>query len=558
MDRKGGFSGQGFWFAALVLLAIAVALLETAYLPSYADPMEMSYVDMARHLARGQGLSTSMIAPYYAPRLPSPISLWPPLYPAAAAALSKLGIPMVGAARLVSILAFGLSVGLVWLLGSMVFNRTVGAISAALLSVWPPVTLIAGSALSESLFVLLVLLSVFVSLPLIRGRQAPLLWYATAAAGGLAMGGAALTRYVGLALILVGAAALVLNIHGKSLRERLATAAVWSACAGIPPVLFLIRNVLVTGSLIGAGRPPEERGVIYHTIYSVKAVGVDALRLLARVTILPEALGLNTRMLALVLLGIAGLFLVGLVRSHRLRGGVLSAVAAPFATPESRFVVSLAAGYWVAMIAAHGFMGFMALSTRMMMPAYPFLLVIAVAMVVALAEMIGPSARRGLAWAAVLLCVGAVVGVIVPRSVAAGGPRLGPTPPPPWVAWVAANTPPNTPIVGNRGSDYNFYLERPVLSFAGYLDYRAGDRFDRDCRKLTSYLTALGWNHAYLVLRAEEGDSRLDADLMGRRYGKTIERLLKGELPLPVRPIAHQPEFIVYEISDLSWTCTGE
>jgi hypothetical protein len=322
--------------------------------------------------------------------------------------------------------------------------------------------------------------------------------------------------------------------------------------------LFLIRNVLVTGSLIGAGRPPEERGLIYHAIYSVKAVGADGLKLLWRVTIVPEALGLNSRVMALVVLGMIGLLVVGLVRNNRLRDGMFAALAAPVASPEGRFIVSLAGGYWAAMLAAHGFMGFMALSTRMMMPAYPLLLVIIVAVFVALMEMIGPSARRGLAAAVILLCVGAVVGVIVPRSMAAGGPRLGPNPPPPWVAWVAVNTPPNTPIVGNRGSDYNFYLERPVLSFAGYLDYRAGDRFDRDCRKLTSYLTTLGWNHAYLVLRAEEGDPGLDADLMGRRYGRTIARLLKGELTLPVRPITHQPGFIAYEISDLSWTCTGE
>ncbi len=549
-----GMSGQRFQLAAFLILPMLVVLLETAYVPPFADPMEMGYVDMARHLAKGEGLATSMLAPYYMPRIPSPISLWPPLYPATVAAVSKLGIDVVVAARIVSIAAFGLSVTLVWLLGTMLFSRSVGTISAALLSVWPPVTRIAGMALSENLFVLCVLLSLLISLRLIRTEGAPTRWYyATAAGGGLAMGAAALTRYVGLALISVGAFALLLNLRNRSVGQRVRTTAVWSISAAIPAGLFLVRNILVTGSLIGAGRPPDQRGLVYHAVYAVKAVVVDASRLVSRITILPEVLGVESRVIAMGALGVIGLVLLAAARSRQIRRGLIDALGIPIASPESRFVTLIAVGYWGAMLGAHTVMGFMALSTRMMLPVYPLMLLATVAVLVALVGTLSSATPRVATRAAVFLCVAAIVSVIIPRSFAAGGPRLRPDPPPSWVTWVAGHTAPTAPIVGNSGFDYNFYLERPVLSFASFLEYRTGDRFDRDCRRIARNLTILGWNRAYLILHAEDG--RLDADLLGRRYGRTIGRLVEGDLALPVRPIARTPEFVAYEILNVAWSC---
>jgi hypothetical protein len=311
--------------------------------------------------------------------------------------------------------------------------------------------------------------------------------------------------------------------------------------------------VLVTGAVIGAGRPPNEHGLAYHVLFSLKTVALDGLHLLWRITVLPEALGLNVRALGGALVAVAALTLYGAVRSGRVRDGLRRAASVPAGSPESRFVVAIAAGYWIAMLAAREQMGFMALSTRMMIPLYPLLLIGAVAMIVAFVETLGASARRALTAAVVVLCMASLLGVIAPRSLAAGGPRLRPDPPPPWVAWVAAHTPPGTPIVGNGGFDYTFFLERPVLSFASYLEYRSGNRFERDCRTIARNLATLGWRGAVLILHAE--DTGLDEDLMGRRYGPTIVRLLRGETPLPVRPITRQPDFVVFEILDFAWDC---
>ncbi len=565
MARGDRFLARGFQFSAFVILAVLVTLLETAYVTGLNDPMEWVYVDIARHVAKGEGITTSMLAPYYMSKLPAPIWLWPPLYPETIASVTRLGIDAPVAARIVSIVAFGLSVGLVWLLGSILFGQAVGVVSALLFSLWPSMTQIAGRALSEELFRLLVLVSALISVQLIRVRQVPAREYLTAAVGGLAMGAAGLTRYAGIALIPIGAAALLLSIRGRAWRDRLAITTIWSAVASVGPAILLIRNLLVTGALTGAGRPPDDKGIAYHSLYAMKVIASDSLQLFWRMTIVPEVLGFDSRLMAIPVLGVIGLLLFLALRNEQFRKGLIGALRSPVASPESRFLVAIAVGYCAAMLIARSMIGFELLHTRMLMPVYPLLLIGFVAFLVALVDKMKTGASKFLTWVVISLWIGSVAVVIFPRSLAAGGPRLRPGPMPTWVNWVAANTQPDALIVGNRGFDYNFYLQRSVLSFSGQLDYRTMTgyldadtvhrRFDRDCPFISRHLVTLRWKHAYLILRAE--DSQFDASSMGSRYGPKIERLLNGELTLPVRPIVRKPDFAAYEILDASWNCSG-
>ena len=488
--------------------------------------------------------------------MPSPISFWPPLYPGAAAVVTKFGVAAPEATKLVSIGAFGLTVALVWVLGSAVFDRGVGTVTALLLAVWPPVARTAGMALSESLFIFWVVLCAVITIRLLRPQPTTTRVLLIAALGGLAMGAASLTRYAALALVPIGAAGLLVNLQGRAIKDRVTITAIWSVCATVPPGLFLIRNIVLTGALIGAGRPPDERGVVYHLAYAAKTIAADSLALLSRVLVLPELVGVDRRVVILVALAGVAALLYGVIRSERVRAGARAAFVGAVGTAESRFVLMLWAGFWAGMLVAHLAMGFMSLSTRMMMPGYPLALLSVTGAAALFVGTVAAPARRALPWVIAGLCVAVVAGVVLPRAIAAGGPRLHPDDPPIWVKWVAANTPPGAPIVGNGGFDYTFYLDRPVVSFASFLEYRGGDRFDRDCRRIASTLTALGWEHPYLILRAEEGG--LDPQAMGRRYGRTIERLLRGEPSLPVRELARFPEFIAYEVLSVSWSCGQE
>jgi hypothetical protein len=542
---------RGAWVASFIVLGIAIALSQTATATGF-DATGMIYIDMGRHIARGDGIVSTIYFPSHIPKFPSPIALWPPLYPAAIAILLALGIDAAIASRLISIAAFGVTVGLVWLIGTDVFGEGVGTIAALLLMAWPSVTGIAAMALSENLFIMFLTLSVWFTVRLLRNEAAPRA-SGLAAAGGLAMSAAALTRYPGLAVMAIAAGLLLLDFRAVPWRSRLKPVAIWSICAGALPVLLLLRNRLVTGAFMGRGRPPDDQGVIYHMTYAAKTLVTDGLKLLWRLLVIPEAFGLDSRVMVFVVLAAVGLLFFGLVRSRRMRRDLLEGFGVLTASPGCRFVVAVGTGYWVVMVVVRSMTAFEPLNTRMLMPAYPLVLICLVAASVAFLERLGLGRRTLVGVVSALFAISAAA-VILPRTVAAGGPRLAADAAPAWVQWVGANTPAGAPIVGNRSTDFSFYLDRPSYSFQVFAVYRSGDRFDRDCALISNHLTTLGWKGAYLVLHVEE-ERELDIDLMARRYGPMIGGLLRGEPTLPVRQVARQPEFAAYVIQDSQWTC---
>src|SRR5207249_1587697 len=74
----------------------------------------MAYVDAARHIVRAQGISQNILFIPSMPTLPTPFVQFAPLYSITVAAVSALGPSLPIAARLVSLLAFGLSGVVIW------------------------------------------------------------------------------------------------------------------------------------------------------------------------------------------------------------------------------------------------------------------------------------------------------------------------------------------------------------------------------------------------------------------------------------------------------------
>ena len=197
------------------------------------------YIAAARNLLAGEGLSLWHGVPYYGA---------PPLFPLLLAAIGWFGIDVVAAAGYVNAAAFGLTVFVVaaWL------RRRV---RSPLLAVWggcacalsPALTSAAAHALTESVFILSIVVSLTL-LDLYNGK-APALVLSAAAAGA-----ALLTRYVGL--VLIGAGALVLLLRtGVGFRIRVRDAALWSVVALTPFGVWVARNLLVLGSVLGSQHP---------------------------------------------------------------------------------------------------------------------------------------------------------------------------------------------------------------------------------------------------------------------------------------------------------------
>ena len=197
----------------------------------------LNYLAAAESIAEGKGLKDATGGPSL---------LTPPLYPLVLAGISWLGIEPVAAARLVNVAAFGLLTLLagLWLRRRVRYGVIAGA-GALTVTAASPLVNAASYLWTETLFVLLILLSL---LQLEAFRQRPerrLPLVASAVCAGLA----AVTRYMGVAGILTGVL-LILAIPKLPARVRLAYAMAYGAAASIPLVAYMARNYALSGSWI--------------------------------------------------------------------------------------------------------------------------------------------------------------------------------------------------------------------------------------------------------------------------------------------------------------------
>ena len=205
---------------ALPPLAGLVAVVVATGKGLYVSPDAVFYVGTARNLLDGRGLTPP-------PGLP-PLDHFPPLFTWILAGVGWLGLDPLDAARLVNALALA---GIGFVVGTVVLART-GSVPAALVASGLTVAardLLAssGSALSEPVFVLFAL-AALAALAAHLDRPRP----ALLAAATVLAAAAFLTRYVGVAVVVVGVAAL-------GWRRRWAEAAVLGVVGVLPVVLWL-------------------------------------------------------------------------------------------------------------------------------------------------------------------------------------------------------------------------------------------------------------------------------------------------------------------------------
>lgn len=205
-----------------------VALLLVTRKGVYASPDSAFYVGTARNLLDGNGLTAPPGSP--------PLSHFPPLFSLVLAAVGWVtGLDPLDAAGLVNPLFLGITA----LLVAVVVRRRSGSVAlgvGASVAVVVALDLLvyAGSALSEPLFVVLVL-GAMVSLAAAVEGGRRLAWAAAVAL----TAAACLTRYVGVALV-VAEVSVLLMVGGRKAVVRtsafaasaLAPLAVWLAVAG--------------------------------------------------------------------------------------------------------------------------------------------------------------------------------------------------------------------------------------------------------------------------------------------------------------------------------------
>jgi hypothetical protein len=217
------------------LLAVAVSLLATANGPGLT-PDSVNYLSMARHLGRLQpmlGIGGTEL------------TVFPPGYPFLLAAAELLGVPALTAARGIAAMSWGITV----VCTAVAVHRRVphrpwvAAGASAVVAVAAPLFAVMRMAWSEAPFVAVVMVMLVLAdrcrqrgaatLPELAQLVA-LVWAAT------------MLRYAGIVLILVGLVAL----WGQRRAQRCFVGA-----ASVAPVLWLLRNVGVDGTLMGRRNP---------------------------------------------------------------------------------------------------------------------------------------------------------------------------------------------------------------------------------------------------------------------------------------------------------------
>jgi hypothetical protein len=182
-----------------------------------------------------------------------PITHYPPLYPLLLAAPAKLGIPLFTAARVLNAITFAATI----VLAAGIFREGLRVprlgvlLGAALLAVSQDLLYINSMLLSDGLFIVLVLLAWLMMARFLATRDRKLLVVAAIAVA-LVM----LTRYAGAALGLACAFALLL-LGKRALRQRTIDATIFSIIAIAPIGLWIIRNIIHTGSA-------ANRRFVYH------------------------------------------------------------------------------------------------------------------------------------------------------------------------------------------------------------------------------------------------------------------------------------------------------
>jgi 4-amino-4-deoxy-L-arabinose transferase-like glycosyltransferase len=225
--------------AGAAVFAVAVALRATARYGPGAEPDTVTYLAAAHHLGTGHG---------FADIDGSPLTLFPPLFPAAVAALEWLGLGPLPAARFLNAALLGVLVVLaaVWT-RRISGSAALGAAVAVVVAVASPMVAMGSDALSEPIGIVFVVACL---LFLTEARRTGAVRHGLLA--GLAAALACLARYASVALFPVGIVVLLLRPGRATGRIRLA--ATFLVAGAVPFGAWLARNVAVAGNPTGDGR----------------------------------------------------------------------------------------------------------------------------------------------------------------------------------------------------------------------------------------------------------------------------------------------------------------
>jgi hypothetical protein len=246
--------------AGAAAVAVALTLRATAHYGPGAEPDTVTYLAAAHHLRAGDG---------FADIDGSPLTLFPPVFPAAVAVLEWSGLAPLSAARILNAAMLGVLVVLAAVWARRISgSRLLGTVVAVVVAVATPMVTMASNALSEPVGIVAVVACLLFLTEALRADGLRLRWPVLA---GLAAAVACLARYASIVLFPVGVVALLARSGGWKARIR--SLATFLAAGGIPLAAWLARNVAAAGNATGDGRGTSALGLLTSLKLTLASVG---------------------------------------------------------------------------------------------------------------------------------------------------------------------------------------------------------------------------------------------------------------------------------------------
>lgn len=418
--------------AILALIAVGGTLfaLNEANRALVLTTDSIMYADTARHIAAGQGVTTSILE-LDSTVAPRPQTQWPPFYPMLMAPLIRAGIAPIDAGRYVSAGAFGVLILLVglWL---MRLHPAAGIAAASALLAVPGITKVSAAVWADSTYAVIVIVLCMIGESVIHRPR-----WSLSLALGCVVGIGILTKYLGI--ILIGAAVSIQLLSAIRHRRR-ATLAAHLGITILGVALFVAP--LLTYNL-AAGRPV---GGAVRTLSSQPFGNI----LNDTWASLSHDLTANWMLWSLL---VASTISLALMVSNAARKQSL----ARSWSRQLLIPVAVVAVYILGLVTARALINTDRIHTRFLMPVYPLIIISFIVLIEAGTRQINSRART-----AVLLLISTLA---IGWAIKAYDFRTGPyaLPGSPAARWAQEQTTSRDLIIGDRAAEFAFRYGNTVI-----------------------------------------------------------------------------------------------
>jgi hypothetical protein len=248
----------------ILLFSIAGALLIWLCTARYGAglwPDAVKYIAAARSILHGEGLLI-----HYA--IPGPFIAWAPLYPMLLAVISEtFHADPFHISNIINAGIFGLIIFTACMIArkQLSFSPAFVCLTAIFVVFSESLFNISLYASSEPLFIFLSLIAILSADSYRKKNDLPSLLFFSAA-----IGLATLTRYIGVSIIPLGILLIVLSNKGM-LKSKIYHLVIYGILSIVPICLWLLRNYIVSGTLMGV-RAPSQHTLLQNIYYSFVAI----------------------------------------------------------------------------------------------------------------------------------------------------------------------------------------------------------------------------------------------------------------------------------------------